>query len=137
MLSSVDSLLRAFEEIDRLVAKSIGVELIHKRVLKEMGTAYFDYEVTLTLLWPVQMELGSYPNPTSISLVIEQAHQFLLESPNRDSANAGEFVNSWDKWAEEAGFADSFIYFAPSAKRLQPFLDNFGRATRNLDVVIG
>jgi len=137
MLSSGDSLLRAFEEVDRLVANSIGVELIHKRALREMGTAYFDYEVTLTLLWPVQLELGGSPNPVSISLVIERLHQILLESLSRDSTDASEFIDSWAKWAEKAGFADSFIYLAPSAERLQLFLDNFGRAARNLDVSIG
>lgn len=133
MLASVDSLLRAFEEIDRLIVNSIGMELNYKRVLREMGATYFDYEMTLTLAWPVQMRLGSSPKPASISLIIGQVHQGLLKSLKLDSADASEITNNWDKWARKEGFADSLLYLAPSAKRFQPLLDDFCGAAHNLD----
>jgi len=137
MLASVDSLLGAIESFDRLVANSIGVELIYKRELREMGATYFDYEVTLFLVWPVQMQLGSSPKPDSISLIISQVHQALLKSLGPDSADAVEFIDSWNKWAEKAEFADSFIYLAPFAERIQPLLENFYKVAHNLDVFIG
>jgi len=109
------------------------MELIYKKALREMEPTYFDYEVTLTLVWPVQMRLGSSPKPASISLIIEQAHQDLLKSLKLDSADASEITNNWDRWARNEGFADSFIYLAPSAKHFQSFLDDFSRAAHNLD----
>jgi len=133
MLASIDSVLGVFEGIDRLIANSIGMELIYKRVLREMGTAYFDYEVTLTLVWPVQLQLGSSPEPASISLVVDRIHQDLLKSLKLDSANANEIISNWDEWARKEGLADSLFYTTPSAERLQPFLDDFRRATHNLN----
>jgi len=136
MLASVDSALGAIEGFDRLVANSIGLELIYKRELKEIGAAYFDYEVTLFLIWPAQMQFGGSPKLSSISFVIGQVHQFLLKSLGSDSVDVGEFIDNWDKWAGKVKFANSFTYLAPSAERLQPLLDSFARVAHGLDVFI-
>lgn len=136
MLALVDSLLRAFERIDRLVAKSIGSELIYKKVLKEMGAEYFDYEITLTVVWPIQMQLGGSSNPASVSPLIDQVHRDLLRSLDSDSANASEIIDSWDKQANKGGFANSLIYLAPSVESLQQLLNSFISVAHNLDVRI-
>jgi len=136
MLASVESALGAIEGFDRLVANSIGLELIYKRELREIGAAFFDYEVTLFLVWPTQMQFGGSPKPSSISFVIRQIHEFLLKWLGSDSVGVNAFIDNWNKWVEKVGFSDVLIYLAPSAEQLRSLFDSFDRITHDLDVFI-
>lgn len=132
MLPSIDLFLRAFEEADRLIAGSLGIELDYRRALKEMGESEFYYDVTLKLRWPGQILLGTWPEPSSLRKWMGMARIDLFESADSDSVTVDDIAGRWDHWARQEGLADSLVYTPPPADRLRPLLDDLGRAVSTL-----
>ncbi len=132
MLPSIDLFLRSFEEADRLIAGSLGLELNYHRALKEMSESYFYYSITLKLSWPRQILLGAWPEPSSLRSWMNLARRDLFESVKKDTVSIDELADRWDIWARDEGLADALLYTAPPADRLQPLLDDLGAAVSTL-----
>ncbi len=132
MLPSIDLFLRAFEEADRLIAGSLGLELDYHRALKEMGESHFYYNVTLKLSWPRQILLGSWPEPSSLRKWMDLARCDLFESAGIETVIVDDIAHRWDRWARDEGLADALVYTAPPVERLKPLLDDLGRAVSTL-----
>ncbi|MCK5737131.1 MAG: hypothetical protein KAH21_11660 [Spirochaetaceae bacterium] len=132
MLPSIDLFLRAFEEADRLIAGSLGLELNYRRALKEMSESYFYYNITLKLSWPRQILLGAWPEPSSLRSWMDQARNDLFDSAGSDSIIIDEIAQRWDGWARSRGLADALVYTAPPSDKLKPLLDDLGMALATL-----
>jgi hypothetical protein len=130
MLPSIDLFLRAFEEADRLIAGSLGLEMEYRRALKEMGESHFYYNITLELRWPRQILLGAWPEPSTLRKWMDQARTDLFNSAGNETVDA--IADRWDRWAREVGLADALVYTAPPADRLEPLLDDLSRAVSTL-----
>ncbi|MCD6342437.1 MAG: hypothetical protein J7L76_01495 [Spirochaetaceae bacterium] len=132
MLPSIDLFLRAFEEADRLIAGSLGLELDYHRALKEMSESYFYYHITLKLSWPNQILLGAWPEPASLRNWMNMARNDLFGSAGTDGVVIDEIAERWDKWARIEGLADALLYTAPPSEKLEPLLDDLGTALSTL-----
>lgn len=134
MLPSVDLFLRSFEAVDRLLAESLGLELEYRRSLKELGEDFFFYSVGLTLRWPRQILLGTWPDPAALRSWMELARNDLFGTSENDNENIGELAGLWDSRARELGLSDALLYKPPSSERLSPLSDDICRA---IDVLGG
>ncbi len=132
MLPSIDQFLRVFEEADRLIAGSLGLELDYRRALKEMGESHFYYYITLKLSWPPQILLGSWPEPSSLRKWMDLARNDLFDSAGIETVTVDDIAERWDRWARAEGLADAIVYTAPPALRLKPLLEDLGRAVSTL-----
>ncbi len=132
MLPSIDLFLRAFEEADRLIAGSLGLELVYHRALKEMSESYFYYAITLELSWPRQILLGAWPEPAALRRWMETARNDLFESAGTAEVQISEIAGRWDQWARNEGLADALLYTAPPPEKLKPLLDDLGTALSTL-----
>ena len=132
MLPSVDLFLRALEEVDRLLAGTLGLEVDYRRALKEFGEESFFYSVGLTLRWPRQILLGAWPDPASLRLWMESARNDLLRDSEEGPGRVGENARLWDARAAEMGLAKALLYTPLAAERLKPFSDDIARAVTAL-----
>jgi len=132
MLPSIDLFLRTFEEADRLIAGSLGLELDYHRALKEMSDSYFFYNITLKLSWPRQILLGEWPEPASLRSWMEMARNDLFNSARMDGSSVEAIADRWNLWARDEGLADALLYTAPPSDRLRPLLDDLGTALSTL-----
>ena len=132
MLPSIDLFLRVFEEADRLIAGSLGLELEYHRALKELSESYFFYTVTLRLSWPRQILLGAWPNPGSLRRWMDAARKDLFDSAGMNTPPVAEIAERWDSWAKNEGLADALLYTAPAPEKLGPLLVDLGTALDSL-----
>ncbi|MCG8454434.1 MAG: hypothetical protein MI717_14775 [Spirochaetales bacterium] len=128
MLPSVDLFLRAFEEADRLMAGSLGLELDYRRALKEMGETHFDYTIKLILHWPRQILLGSWPDPGHLRHWMTQARKSLFDAARGLGDSAQDVVQFWDAQAHQEGLSEVFVYEEPHVEALVPILEDLSRA---------
>lgn len=132
MLPSIDLFLRAFEEADRIMAGSLGLEMDYRRALKEMGESHFYYNITLNLSWPRQILLGSWPEPADLRAWMNLARNDLFDSAGSQTDVTADIAARWDRWAREKGLAEALVYSAPPADRLLPLLNDLGHAVTTL-----
>ena len=130
MLPAIDLFLRSFEEADRLIAGTLGLELDYRRALKEMGESHFYYTVVLSLHWPRQILLGTWPEPASLRSWMSRARKDLFS--HAPHGEAFSIADRWDVWAHEEGLSDSFVYKAPPAVSLDPLIQDISLAEKML-----
>lgn len=131
MLPSIDLFLRAFEDADRLMAGALGLELDYRRALKEMGESSFFFHISLSLRWPRQILLGSWPDPADLRSWMDLARNDLFRLAGTP-VDINGIAGRWDNWARAEGLADSLVYTAPPAEKLSPVLVDLGRAVDTL-----
>lgn len=147
MLPAVDLYLRALEDIDRLAAGALGLELDYHRELQEMGGREFCYSVSASFRLPAQTLLGSWPEPevlrSWINRVREDIRRVSDGGDGGEAEGAGEAgaaggggadaaVRRWDAWAKESGLGDSLLYSPPKAADAACISGDMGRALEEL-----
>lgn len=147
MLPAVDLYLRALEDIDRLAAGALGLELDYHRELQEMGGREFCYSVSASLRLPAQTLLGNWPQPevlrSWINRVREDIRRVSEGGDGGEAEGAGEAgaaggggadaaVRRWDAWAKESGLGDSLLYSPPKAADAACISGDMGRALEEL-----
>lgn len=144
MLPAVDLYLRALEDIDRLAAGALGLELDYHRELQEMGGREFCYSVSASFRLPAQTLLGNWPQPevlrSWINRVREDIRRVSEGGEAGEAEGAGEAggggadaaVRRWDAWAKESGLGDSLLYSPPKAADAAGISGDMGRALEEL-----
>lgn len=153
MLPAVDLYLRALEDIDRLAAGALGLELDYHRELQEMGGREFCYSISASFHLPAQTLLGSWPEPevlrSWINRVREDIRRVSKGGGGGEAEGAGEVegaeeagevggggadaaVRRWDAWAKEGGLGDSLLYSPPKAADAACISGDMGRALEEL-----
>ena len=153
MLPAVDLYLRALEDIDRLAARALGLELDYHRELQEMGGREFCYSISASFHLPAQTLLGSWPEPevlrSWINRVREDIRRVSEAGDGGEAEGAGEVegaeeageaggggadaaVRRWDAWAKEGGLGDSLLYSPPKAADAACISGDMGRALEEL-----
>ena len=150
MLPAVDLYLRALEDIDRLAAGALGLELDYHRELQEMGGREFCYSISASFRLPAQTLLGSWPEPEVLRSWINRVREDIRRvseagdgggaegtGEGGDGGEAGgggadAAVRRWDAWAKESGLGDSLLYSPPKAADAACISGNMGRALEEL-----
>lgn len=159
MLPAVDLYLRALEDIDRLAAGALGLELDYHRELQEMGGREFCYSVSASFRLPAQTLLGSWPQPEVLRSWINRVREDIRRvSEAGEAEGAGEVgdggeaegtgeagevgeaggggadaaVRRWDAWAKESGLGDFLLYSPPKAADAACISGDMGRALEEL-----
>ena len=131
LLPVIDLFLRSLEEADRTLAGALGLELDYRRSLRDMGASSFRYAVSLVLHWPRQILLGPWPERASLRTWMDGARAAALDAAV-SGRDADELAASWHDSAVGAGLSESLVYIPPSRSRLEPLLEDLGRAVREL-----
>ena len=141
MLPAVDLYLRALEDIDRLAAGALGLELDYHRELQEMGGREFCYSVSASFRLPAQTLLGSRPEPEVLRSWINRVREDIRrvsegegagEAGGAGGSGADAAVRRWDAWAKEGGLGDSLLYSPPKAADAACISGDMGRALGEL-----
>lgn len=138
MLPAVDLYLRALEDIDRLAAGALGLELDYHRELQEMGGREFCYSVSASFRLPAQTLLGNWPQPEVLRSWINRVREDIRrvsEGGGGGEAGGGgadAVVRRWDAWAKESGLGDSLLYSPPKAANAACISGDMGRALEEL-----
>ena len=144
MLPAVDLYLRALEDIDRLAAGALGLELDYHRELQEMGGREFCYSISASFRLPAQTLLGNWPEPevlrSWINRVREDIRRVSKGGGGGEAEGAGEVegggadaaVSRWDAWAKESGLGESLLYSPPKAADAACISGDMGRALEEL-----
>ncbi len=132
LLQTIDLFLRTLERADRALSGALGLELDYRRSLREMGGAYFCYEVVLSLHWPAQILLGDWPDPEKLRLWMEKVRESLpacAGGPGSKAPGAGEYLQrQWDSWAREAGLSEALMYTPLSSDTALGLLEDLQKA---------
>ena len=147
MLPAVDLYLRALEDIDRLAAGALGLELDYHRELQEMGGREFCYSVSASFRLPAQTLLGNWPEPEVLRSWINRVREDIRrvseggdggeaemaeEAGEAGGGGADAAVRRWDAWAKEGGLGDSLLYSPPKAADAACISGDMGRALEEL-----
>lgn len=144
MLPAVDLYLRALEDIDRLAARALGLELDYHRELQEMGGREFCYSVSASFRLPAQTLLGNWPQPEVLRSWINRVREDIRRVSEgwdggevegaREAGGGGAdaAVRRWDAWAKESGLGDSLLYSPPKAADATCISGDMGRAMEEL-----
>ena len=147
MLPAVDLYLRALEDIDRLAAGALGLELDYHRELQEMGGREFCYSISASFRLPAQTLLGSRPEPEVLRSWINRVREDIRrvsgaggggeagegeEAEGAGGGGADAAVRRWDAWAKEGGLGDSLLYSPPKAADAACISGDMGRALGEL-----
>ena len=144
MLPAVDLYLRALEDIDRLAARALGLELDYHRELQEMGGREFCYSVSASFRLPAQTLLGNWPQPEVLRSWINRVREDIRRVSEggdggevegaREAGGGGAdaAVRRWDAWAKESGLGDSLLYSPPKAANAACISGDMGRALEEL-----
>lgn len=144
MLPAVDLYLRALEDIDRLAAGALGLELDYHRELQEMGGREFCYSISASFRLPAQTLLGNWPEPEVLRSWINRVREDIRrvskggggggaeEAGEVEGGGADAAVRRWDVWAKESGLGDSLLYSPPKAADAACISGDMGRALEEL-----
>ena len=144
MLPAVDLYLRALEDIDRLAAGALGLELDYHRELQEMGGREFCYSISASFRLPAQTLLGNWPEPEVLRSWINRVREDIRrvskggggggaeEAGEAGGGGADAAVSRWDVWAKESGLGDSLLYSPPKAADAACISGDMGRALEEL-----
>ena len=132
MLPAVDLYLRALEDIDRLAAGALGLELDYHRELQEMGGREFCYSISASFRLPAQTLLGSWPETEVLRSWINRVREDIRRVSEGGDGGADAAVRRWDAWAKEGGLGDSLLYSPPKAADAAGISGDMGRALEEL-----
>lgn len=112
IFQAINAMLASLEQLDRLLAGSIRLEMDCQRLLEEMDSTHFLYAVNISLYWPDQIPLDPWPEPHSLESWMKRIRRDILDM--RMSPPTNEYMmsmmESWNNQARDIGLGDILSY---------------------------